>query len=161
MMKSNIYIDLDGVIIDTVDRIKSLKNSYPELSWEEFSKKVEWDKFLKESPIINDGISFIKESIDKNIVIITKTNCLEEQIAKINYLRGLGINNLIIVIPPKLWKTDFVVPKSNDFLIDDNYENILDWNEKGGKGILFQLDDKYKDCISINNLKDIITIIEE
>lgn len=158
-MNHKIYVDFDGVIVDSVEEIKKMKKKFPDLTWEEFSKKINWEDFYKKTSIINDGINYIKNSKEE-IVIITKTNCIDEQIAKVKYLRNFGIKNMIIVIPPKVWKTDFIIPNSNDVLIDDNYENIFDWNKKGGIGILFDTENTHENCISINNLNEIRGVIK-
>ena len=46
MAEKNIYLDLDGVILDSEKLVVARKNDYPNLSWNEFFENLNWINFL-------------------------------------------------------------------------------------------------------------------
>lgn len=152
------FIDFDGVILDTQKSAILLKKTYPNMTWEEFSRKIDWGQYLNNAKIINSSITIIKKIQNKlNISIITKTNSLKEQEYKINYLRKKGIKCPIYLLPPNIWKNDIIIPTKDDILIDDNKDNIKSWIKMGGKGIFFN-DDTLKGK-RVDNLKFLENIV--
>ena len=133
-----IFIDFDGVIIDTQYDIERIKVSeYKNLTWEEFSKAYDWNSFYANAKIINDSINILKNIKDDNVFIITKTDSIKEQEAKLRFLRENGINLSVFFVPFSLNKSSIINPNENDYLIDDNQNNISEWTNMGGCGIYF------------------------
>lgn len=155
-----IYIDCDGVIID------SEKLLFGEEYYEQKSKgfikseedkikyvqNVDWSKLLKDSEIINDSINILK-SIKCDFSILTKIHSLtNEGAAKIKMFRGLGIKNEIILVPYTVGKQDVVLSKNN-ILIDDTVRNLDLWKSSGGIPIYFNKDNLDTDGWNMTNLE--------
>lgn len=152
-----LYLDFDGVILDTMNELDSMITDLDIIDNEdllrEFYINVDWDKLLNYTKEINDSINNIKKLIDSNlydIEILTHVNSEKEGNAKINYLSKVlpGVN--VIITPKIIEKSDMVNPL-NAILVDDYSKNLLSWKEKGGIAIKFsnKLDERF---ITINNL---------
>ena len=147
-----IYIDCDGVILDSEQRMLERKKiaGFPDHNdkkqFEAYFKYA--DKFIEEWDYIINGASSINSSVEiiaelerlkRNIVILTKVHSLVEmkmKIANLKYSRH--INCPIICVPPGIQKQEMVSAKGR-ILIDDSYKNINAWNLVGGKGVLFSV----------------------
>lgn len=159
-MKNQIlYLDLDGVILDSEERILKLKEekdkeNEKEISWDYFFEQVDWRKLLKESKEINDSIKIIKELEKfKQLAILTKCHTIEEMQAKVNELRNnRGLDIPIFICPPHVKKSQIVIP-DNNILVDDSKKNINDWNLNGGEGILFKSDYNDNDYKQVRSLE--------
>lgn len=66
MSKQNIFIDFDGVIFDTEQRVIERKNLKPDISWNNFFEELDWFELLDESKVINNAIDYIIEG-QKNL----------------------------------------------------------------------------------------------
>lgn len=140
-----IYIDFDGVVLDTWDVIfkEYIKLFSTDVLEEDKIKNlmitIGWEKILSNSVQINDSIKKIKD-IGKNyeVYILTKINSQEEQKAKEEYLLKHNINNLYFV-PYEHSKTQYV-DVENNILIDDDIKNLDEWSLHGGKSIFFNKD---------------------
>lgn len=168
-----IYIDFDGVILNTTPQIfdEWLDNNddinIKELEKIEYIKCRNWHKILRESMVIDDAISVLKNMDVKNTAILTKVHSLENEGAeKIRFLREMGVKLEVILVPYPLKKTE-VVNANGNVLIDDTIHNLDDWSKCGGKCIFFNQNDfdvdewhslnlKYP---KIKTLKNINTII--
>lgn len=135
-----IFIDFDGVIFDTEKRIIEKKNLFPNLTWNEFFDNLNWFQLLAEAQAINNSIEIILEgqSRNKKMAILTKIHTLLEMQAKVNLLREKKVKIPIFFVPPHVKKSEIFLPSNGEILIDDSLKNLIDWKEKGGKGILFQ-----------------------
>lgn len=143
-MEKKIFLDLDGVILDSEKRVVDLKKTYNDLSWDDFFNIIDWDKLLSESISINNSVEIINDIQKRknNISILTKVHTLLEAQAKINELRNKrNITIPIIIVPPHIRKSQIYIPTNGEILVDDSEKNINDWNIKGGRGILFCHDD--------------------
>ena len=65
MLEKKIFIDFDGVIVDSEDRVIKRREKDNDISWDEFSEKIDWFQLLDESLIINDAINCILEGQEK------------------------------------------------------------------------------------------------
>lgn len=150
MQTENTFIDFDGVILDSEERMLERKydlglhdhknesefdryfeytNSHPE----------EWLYILKEAKSINNSVEIIKEleSLKKKIVILTKIHTLQEMKTKMEVLRDkFEILCPVIFVPPGIKKHQVVIP-NNQLLVDDSKINIYRWIENGGQGLIF------------------------
>ena len=136
------YIDFDDVIMNTSEVIiKKYNNdeSAPIVYFDddEYIKNYNWDSLLHESKPINNAIEIIKSFDPNEVTILTKIISLEnEGIAKVKFIREMGIKCNIILVPEHIKKTDVVMAKNN-VLIDDGLKNLDDWEKAGGKAIFF------------------------
>ncbi len=139
MLDKKIFIDFDGVIVDSEDRIIKKREKDNGISWNEFFEKIDWFQLLDESIIINDAINCILEGQEKgkDISILTKIHTLIEMQAKVEFLRSHNIIVPILFTPPHVKKSDIYLPNKGETLIDDSIKNLSDWEMNGGTGIYF------------------------
>lgn len=164
----NLYIDFDGVIVDTIrvtydmlDRLGVDRNNFEKMS--EFYYNLNWKQLLSLTPIINDGFNCIKKIHDTNrfnVSILTHVNSLDEAVAKVNYIRKYFKEVTIIPVPREISKTRMLAVEGA-ILIDDYSGNLREWEAAGGIGIQFCNDlTKNKGFKVIDKLDKILDIIE-
>lgn len=150
-MNKVIYIDFDGVLVDTPkfinEELKINGNS------EEICKNLPWDYFLKNCNEIENNLTILKE-ISKNnkVAILTHVYSNKEKLAKEKFISERLNNIKIIVVPYYIDKNLIVNPKDN-ILIDDYSENIDKWINSGGIGIQFK-NEKRIDKLLIGYIKN-------
>ena len=158
---SKLYIDFDGVILDTWELI--FKKYYEQYNTADISEKrikklmlnIGWDYILNNSKEINESIKKIKRLDQKyDICILTKVNSTEEKTEKAIFLQKVGIKNMIFV-PYEESKTKYAVTHNN-ILIDDDLKNLKEWEENGGISIYFNKNLKIFDSYGNKNNKFII-----
>ena len=173
LVNTKIYIDFDGVILDTWSFIYAqYLNKYKSKSLEEIKIKrlmeyLGWEKIINNSNIINNSIKKIKILQSKYYVcILTKVNSEEEKLEKLKFLNQNGIFQIIFV-PYEENKSRYV--RTNGcYLIDDDLENLDDWHKNNGYSIYFNEysnnEDSYgkinKNYKLIDNLDSIYDIIK-
>lgn len=135
MNAKTIYIDFDGVLVDTPKFIKSeIQNKKNHI---EILEQLPWNYFLNNCSEINDNIKFIKDISKKvNIVILTHVYSQNEANEKKKYIEKYMNEVDIITVPYYISKNEAVSAKGN-ILIDDFNKNITSWNNAGGIGIKF------------------------
>ena len=164
----NLYIDFDGVILNTIEiSYKCLADLNIDMkdpkSVAEYYKTLNWDEFLSECKQINNSLEAIN-NLEKsnlfNVNILTHVISLDEAIAKIKYIRKYNNNISIIPVPKQISKSDVVNPKGA-ILIDDFNPNLTEWIEAGGIGIRFDTDLESKGFKVIDRLDDIIEMFKD
>ena len=107
-----IYVDFDGVIIDSEKMLFEEFAKYhanDETKKMQFIKGYDWNYLLSNSEIINDSIYVLKELPHQNISILTKVCSMDnEGIAKIKLLRKHGLMNEVILTPFQMKKSDIL-----------------------------------------------------
>ncbi len=141
MEKINLYIDFDGVILDTINPLyqKLKEDNVPEEKVKEFFVNYDWTKIIKDKYIINDSINCIQKIIDSakfNLAILTHVNSLHEAELKIKYLRKYFKDITIIPCPKAISKTKMVHTKDS-VLVDDYAGNLREWEHEGGISVRF------------------------
>lgn len=139
-----LYIDFDGVILDTitypyeyVEKVMGLEINAENMS--KFYSELDWKQFLKKVPVINNSIGCIERIINSRqfeVSILTHVTTLEEAVEKVKYIRKHFKNITIIPVPRKISKTK-MVHTEGAILIDDYVQNLKEWTEEGGIGIRF------------------------
>lgn len=161
MERKNLYIDFDGVILDTIAPIYKELEELNDPTNErilEFFENYPWDELVSDDLIINDSINSIKRIIESdkfNLSILTHVNSLQEAIAKIKYLRKYFKDITIIPCPKAISKTKMVHTKDS-ILIDDYAGNLREWSKEGGIGVRFSLKGNGKGFEVIKKLDEII-----
>jgi hypothetical protein len=160
MEKKNLYIDFDGVILDTITPLYSdyKKQQVPDEKNTEFYENYPWHTIIDDKYIINEGIEDIQKIIDSdkfNLSILTHVNSLNEAILKIKYLRKYFKDITIIPVPKAISKTKMIHTKDS-ILIDDYAGNLREWKKEGGIGIRFNQDGKGKGFTVIKDLREVI-----
>lgn len=163
-----LYIDFDGVILDTMTK------SYEELEKQGIDKKdqkrvmqyfreVNWDKLVSETEEINDSINEIRKICDSkkfNVYILTHINSTNEMVAKIKYLHKRLPQVTIVSVPKEVPKTEVVNP-SAAILIDDFSGNVKEWQKKLGIGIKFVKQPEGSDFPEISHLSEVIDMFNQ
>jgi len=141
---SMIYLDLDGVVADFYKRYIDLYNVVPsEVSRKEFDLHfahfIETRQFetLELMPGAIELIEFLR-GLDVPTEILSSTSNekrhadISEQ--KLNWLKEHQIDFKSNLVPGKRLKKTYANP--NSILIDDTPQNIDQWRQQGGIGIL-------------------------
>lgn len=174
-----IYIDCDGVIIDSEkllfdnafseqEKKGLIKNEEDKIK---YIQNIDWYKILNECNVINNAIDILK-SLKYDFSILTKIHSMEnEAVAKIKRFRELGITNEIILSPYTVNKED-LVPATNNVLVDDTVRNLDLWKKSGGIPIFFNKDNldidgwnnqniEYPKISNLNELNNIKKLIKK
>lgn len=162
----NLYIDFDGVILDTLTSVyklaKQLNLDY-KTQTKEMSKlfsKIDWEELIDDSVTLNDSVNSIKKISETgkfNISILTHVNSLKEAKAKIKFLDGITEDLTIIPVPSGVSKTKMTQTKGA-ILIDDYSNNLIEWENAGGIGVKFTKT-KEDDC-KFKNITSLVEIID-
>ncbi len=161
----NLYIDFDGVILDTITPVYNLakklnldvKTQTKEVGL--LYSKIDWETLIDESPALSDSIDNIKklkESKKFNISILTHVNSLKEAAAKIRFINNL-FNDLTIIPVPKSCSKTMMTQTKDAILVDDFSGNLKEWQESGGIAVKFvkELENgKYTEITSLDELLD-------
>ena len=172
VMKINLYLDCDGVILDTIPAIdKALQKvgytykgqSKNEPFMKDFLKnKFNWEEEIELIPILDDSVNKIKK-LDKedifNIKILTHVISDKEAKAKEKLFAELLPNIEVITVPKEIKKTEMVEVK-NSILVDDFLPNVVDFNSEGGIGIKFAGKETSDDVIRITDLLELIDFVK-
>lgn len=167
----DLYIDFDGVIMDTInvtyELLKKLQLTSEKPEDEEkrrtFYSNLDWKNLLEITPVINDGLNCIQKIIDSklfNVSILTHINSLNEAVEKVKFLRNYFKDITIIPVPIAISKTKMVHTKGA-ILIDDYTNNLREWKMEGGIGIRFSSKLNGKGFMVINKLDQIIDMYPE
>lgn len=161
MNKKNLYIDFDGVILDTItpayEEMKE-KGIKEEKEVREFFKNYPWENIITNDYIINNSIENIQKVIDSdkfNLSILTHVNSLEEATLKIKYLRKYFKDITIIPCPKQISKTKMIHTKDS-ILVDDYAGNLREWEKEGGIPVRFSTKRNGKGYMVIDRLDELI-----
>jgi hypothetical protein len=159
----NLYIDFDGVIVDTIPLLYKMTeeagvNRYNFEETYAFYANLDWEDLLYRVDIINDGIGAVKKVLESkkfNVAILTHVTSLKEAVAKVNFLRQFFKDITIIPVPKEISKTKMVETK-DAILIDDYAGNLREWEEEEGIAIRFNLDLEDKGFKVIDRIDEVI-----
>ncbi len=158
----NLYIDFDGVIVNTIDITYKMANSLgikkDYTNYLQFFQNLNWEEVLEQAKPINDSFNEIKKIINShkfNVFILTHVTSIHEAEAKIKLINKYLENITIITVPKSISKTK-VLNTKDAILIDDFPPNLDDWEKSGGIGIRFDLDLDGKGHQVIDRLSQII-----
>ena len=131
-----IYIDFDGVLVDTPkfinEEIKRNGNS------KETCRNFPWGYILQNCNEIENNLTVLKEISKKNeIIILTHVYSFNEKLAKQKFISE-KLNNIKVIIVPFCIDKNIVVKAKGNVLIDDYSKNIDKWINFGGIGIRFK-----------------------
>lgn len=149
-MQDYTFIDLDGVILDSEERMLErkydigLRNHNDKLQFIQYFEYTnfhpeEWDYIIRDAKQINNSVDIIREleNLKKKIAILTKIHTLYEMKVKVNDIRmNRKINCPIIFVPSGCKKHSIIIP-NGQLLVDDSKKNIAGWNANGGVGYVF------------------------
>ena len=155
-----LYIDFDGVILDTEKLLFEQWRKNPNRHLLSIGEKIKyiqqanWNYILNNSPIINDSIYYLKCMDPKDSFVLTKIHSENnEGYEKISWLRKMGVKQGIYLVPHRIKKSDIVDANGNT-LIDDSLKNLKEWQNAGGNPIFFDIDDDNYDTFNIFNTEE-------
>ena len=162
----NLYIDFDGVILDTITPVYDLarklnldvKTQTKEVGL--LYSKIDWETLIDESPALNDSINAIKkikESKKFNISILTHVNSLKEAKYKIEFINNLFRDLTIIPVPKSCSKTMKTQTK-NAILVDDYSGNLREWREAEGIAVKFSKEKEESEFTDITSLEELLEL---
>lgn len=164
----NLYIDFDGVILDTLPPVYNLakklnldyKTQHKEMSM--LFSKLDWETLIDESPALNDSINGIKKlaaSGKFNISILTHVNSLKEAKAKIKFLDEITSDLTIIPVPKDVPKT-MMTQTVGAILVDDFSGNLKLWREAGGISVKFTKEKEESEYLNITSLEELLDMFD-
>ena len=146
-----IYIDFDGVILDTDSTLEKEYSKVNNIDKKEFVKNYDWNLLLNNSDVIADSLENLKKS-KYDISLLSKISSMQEGAAKVKYLRKNNVNINIHLVPAELSKNEVVNAKDN-ILIDDKVYNLEKWEQSGGIPIFFNMHNQDIDIYNKKNTK--------
>lgn len=167
-MKKRLYIDFDGVILDTIT-VSYAMLKVRNIDWKDivktkkFYQELDWDKLLKESNPIGNSIQILRELSNGNkyeVSILTHVVNEKEKFAKEKYISKYLEDIPVIYVDKNIAKCD-VVEAKDAILVDDFMGNLKLWQEKGGIPVKFSTTSKKYDIISIHNLAELNSRYDE
>ncbi|MEE3343833.1 MAG: hypothetical protein VZS44_07075 [Bacilli bacterium] len=165
-MKLNLYIDFDGVILDTMDVAADIYfggKEHPSKPPNEFYLTLDWKNLISKCHEINNSITNIAKLIDSNLFnvkILTHYVCDNEKQAKLEYLNNIYPDLEIITVLRNINKNEAVNAKGA-ILVDDYSENLELWSKSSGIPVKFSNKNKKYDYITINSLDSLIDIFSK
>ena len=166
-MKRRLYIDFDGVVMDTIPFLYSaLEKSEVDLSNERevsiFFATYDFNKIINDENILNDSIECINKLVASDlfeISFLTHVNSWTEGCVKVEYLRNKFKDISIIMVPKEISKTK-VVHSKDAILVDDYSGNLKEWEENGGIAVRFSKELDSKGFKVINKLDELIKMFD-
>lgn len=158
-----LYLDCDGVILNTIDKTKEWMkrdNIDPKdemIVHDYFVSKIDWNILIQEAGVLKDALNKIKYLLSLGIYdakILTTVTCMLEPECKINYFNE-KLPGVEVITVPWLVRKDEVVDAKNSILVDDSKGNILNWRDAGGVGLHFVKENPRFNSMEIDNLLDI------
>ena len=165
-MNIKLYLDFDGVILNTIDVTYSMfkeKNITNPEEIVDFYKNLDWNEIISVSEPINNSINYIKDIVNSNLYdvsILSHVVTMEEANAKRLFLNKYLPGIDLIAVDRDKNKCD-VVDCKNAILVDDYMGNLELWYEKGGIPIKFSDNGKEYDFMSISDLGMLIKKYKE
>ncbi len=163
----NLYIDFDGVIMDTINKTYQMmdeenidKSDNEEVR--KFYENIDWKRLLVEAGEINGAIEKVKKLNDSkkfNVSILTHVNSLDEAIEKVKFIRKFYDDITVIPVPKAISKTKMVHTK-DAILVDDYTSNLVEWKSEGGIGVKFSIKPKQSEFVVIDDLDKIFELFK-
>ena len=168
-MKRRLYIDFDGVVMDTIPLLyNELAKNNVELDNEEEVHRVfaafDYGQIIKDKNILNDSINCIKKILESGrfeVSFLSHINSLAEGEVKVKYLRKHFKNNITIIMVPRSIEKPKMVHSEGAILIDDYAGNLKEWEANGGIAIRFSKELESHGYKVINRLDMILDMFDE
>ena len=132
--------DFDGVFLDSQEQfLKVMKEEKSLELWMKYLNSIDWKTFLRECEEKLNATDTFLELQELGILkgFITKIHSFNEGVEKSIFIREKGLTVPIYYVLPEQSKSKVYIPNNKTILLDDSYDNISDWEENGGKTIIF------------------------
>ena len=164
-----LYIDFDGVVMDTIPLLyNELAKNNVGLGEEEEIHRVfaafDYGQIIKDKNILNDSINCIHKLIESGrfeVSFLSHVNSLNEGVVKIKYLRRHFKDNITIIIVPKEIEKPKMVHSEGAILVDDFAGNLKEWEGTGGIAIRFSKELESHGYRVINRLDMLLDMFDE
>ena len=164
----NLYIDFDGVILDTINVTKEIMkeeniDTKDVLSVRNFYSNLDWKHILSVTPEINDSLTCIHKIIDTklfDVSILTHVNSLNEAVEKVHFIRKYFKDITVIPVPKVISKTKMVQTEGS-ILVDDYAGNLREWESEHGIAVRFSTKLNGKGYLVIDRLDQIIDMFSD
>lgn len=162
----NLYIDFDGVIMNTIDVTYKMADDLGiERNYENYLKfyqKLDWREVLNKSEAISDSWNCIQRIIESNkfnVSILTHVTSISEIEEKVKIIREHFRDITIIPVPKSISKTEMLKAEGS-VLVDDFVHNLKEWEAAGGYGVRFDLDMDGKGYPVVDRLDVLIDMLD-
>ena len=162
----NLYIDFDGVIMNTIDVTYKMADDLGiERNYENYLKfyqKLDWREVLNKSEAISDSWNCIQKIIESNkfnVSILTHVTSISEIEEKVKIIREHFRDITIIPVPKSISKTEMLKAEGS-VLVDDFVHNLKAWEAAGGYGVRFDLDMDGKGYPVVDRLDVLIDMLD-
>lgn len=163
-----LYIDFDGVVMDTIPLLydaleKSNIDVTEELQKREFFANFDWASIINDNNELNDSVNCINKLIDSKrfeISFLTHINSLTEGVIKVEYLRKHFKDITILLVPKEISKTK-MVHSEGAILVDDYAGNLEEWESTGGLPVRFSKDLESHGFRVINRLDQLLDMFDK
>ena len=152
--------DFDGVYIDSQQRfLEVMKDEKSFILWMEYLTSINWKYFLYECEEMLNATDTFLELQELNILkgFITRIHSFDEGREKGKFIRDKGLIVPIYYVLPKQPKSVVYMPDEHTILLDDNYDNAIDWEDNGCKSIIFDPTSKTENKKLIKKLDSLLT----
>lgn len=154
-----LYIDFDGVVLDTITRLyeEADRQEYDRTD-PEFYKNFNYKCLLKEKYILNDSINCIYKLIESgkfDVNILTHCYTMKEASEKVKFIRKYFSDITVIICPKDISKTKMVHTK-DAILVDDYAGNLREWEKDGGIPVRFSTKLNGKGYLVLDRLDKLI-----
>ena len=158
----NLYLDCDGVILDTIDKAYELmrRDGLDPKNRELVNKyfvDVDWLYLINEAGQLDNSIEKIIKLREMGIydikILTTCVNKNEPWIKTLYFEQELP--GIPVITVPWMVRKDSVVDADNSILVDDSTTNVTNWRESGGIGLHFVKGFASLEDMQINDLMDI------
>ncbi len=163
---TNLYIDFDGVIVNSIDvtyeMFDKLGLERNEENYSKFYRELDWNDVLSKCEAIHDSWKCLDKIIKSkkfNVAILTHVNSLEEAVVKVHEIRKHFRDITIIPVPKAISKTS-MLKAEGAVLVDDFVHNLDEWHQAGGYSIRFDLDMDGKGYPVIDRLDVLIDMFD-
>ena len=164
-----LYIDFDGVVMDTIPLLyEELDRNNVKLGDEAEVRNVfahfDFSTIIKDKNILNDSINCIQKLLDSKkfeISFLSHVNSLDEGVVKVKYLRRHFKDNVTIIIVPKVISKTKMVHSEGAILVDDYSGNLKEWEEAGGISIRFSKELEAHGYKVVNKLDSLLYIFDD
>ena len=164
-----LYIDFDGVVMDTIPLLyNELAKNNVKLGEEQEIRRVfaafDYGTIIKDKNILNDSINCIKKILASGrfeVSFLSHINSLAEGVVKVKYLRKHFKNNITIIMVPAGIEKPKMVHSEGAILVDDFAGNLKQWEENGGIAIRFSKELESHGFRVLNRLDALLDMFDE
>jgi hypothetical protein len=163
-----LYIDFDGVVLDTIPPLYDALEASgydvtEELQRREFFAHFDFSSIINDDFILNDSVKCINKLIKSKrfeISFLTHINSLTEGVVKVEYLRRHFKDITIILVPKEISKTK-MIHSEGAILVDDFAGNLEEWEEAGGIAVRFSKELESHGFKVIDRLDKLLNLFDE